>query len=141
MDALEASASLALLDAAQEPDDRVRGTLTEVLKVAQKIGHLSLEARCRIFLARTDVTRRRFDQALRELAAVPADDGSRAIERELRLQAYFWSSRAHDARGDVDQAAADLAAARGLVRELSNGVEDAHRAMFLMRPLIRDVLQ
>ncbi len=141
MDAIEASATLAWLDGSQGVDDGVRATLTELLKVAQTIGHLSLEARCHILLARFDVTRGRFDQALRELADVPADDGSRAIERELRIQAFLWSSRAHVARGDASRAAADLEAARKLVRELSDAVEEAHRAMFLTRPLIRDVVQ
>jgi tetratricopeptide (TPR) repeat protein len=141
MDALEASAGLALQQAVQGADDRARATLNEILKVAQSTGHLSLQARCRILLAQIDVTRGRFDRALRELEDVPVDDGSRAIERELRIRAYFWSSRARTALGQSNEAAADLAAARGLVQELARDVEEDHRAMFLKRPLIQDVLQ
>jgi serine/threonine protein kinase/tetratricopeptide (TPR) repeat protein len=141
MDALEATASLALQEAAHGADDRARATLNEILRVARSIGHVSLQARCHIFLAQLDVMDGHSDRALREIADVPVDDGSRAIERELRIQAYFWSSRAHTALGDPNKAAADLAAARGLVQELSRDLEEEHRATFLKRPPIQDVLQ
>ena len=134
VDALEAQVGVGRMEAAAGNHERARRIASESLDIARRVGHLSLEARCRILLARIEVSRGRFEGARRELDAVARDEGSRALERELRAQALYWSARTWTGLGDAARAAADRAAARDVVNGIAAGMTEQRRAAFLSRP-------
>src|SRR6185436_18212109 len=64
---VEARAYLGLLDALQGRIEAGTGEVRMALDQATKMARLSLQARCRVFLAQIAVARQRFDEALEEL--------------------------------------------------------------------------
>ena len=69
------------------------------------MGHVSLEARCLVYLARMFLLQGRTAEALNELQMVPADDSEQAIDLELRAHVHYWTGQAFKARGDEQSAA------------------------------------
>jgi tetratricopeptide (TPR) repeat protein len=134
---VEARAYAGLLEALAGQRQPGRESIRASLERAAKLGHLSLEARSRVFLARIDVLDRRFADALQSLDAVPADDAQRTIGGELRAQVQYWRGAALDGAGDASGAAAARAAARALVAEIQATIEEPFKDRFMARPDIR----
>jgi tetratricopeptide (TPR) repeat protein len=135
---VEARANLGLLDALDGRASEGRAHVQASLEQARRMGRLSVEARCRLQLARIDIGSRNYRQALETLAAIPPDDESRRLGAELRAQVLYWRSRALAALGDP-AAAADAEQARRLVTDLAARVPNDARARYLGRPDIRVV--
>jgi tetratricopeptide (TPR) repeat protein len=137
--AVEASAYRGLLEAANHAD-QARRIVNESLALAQRIGHLSLAARCRVFLARIDVGARRFDEALSTLRDVPRDDESRMIEPEIRAQVLYWSGRARAGKADT-RGAEEIEAGRRLIQDVATRIPEGFRSTFLTRASVRELLR
>jgi thioredoxin-like negative regulator of GroEL len=116
-----------MLDATRGAAQRLSGAIAQ----AQRRGHLSLEARCRVHLARTYVGGRRFDEAVAVLDALPAE-GDRTLGPELRSQVHHWRGRARLAAGAADNAD-DAATARTLVTRIRDALPPALRTSFSAR--------
>ena len=137
--AVEASAYRGLLEAAHHVD-QARRIVNDSLALAQRIGHLSLAARCRVFLARIDVGARRFDEALSTLRDVPRDDESRMIEPEIRAQVLYWSGRARSGKADT-RGAEEIEAGRRLIHDVATRIPEGFRSTFLSRASVGEVLR
>jgi len=75
--------------------------------------------------------RKRFDDALRTLGAIP-DDGPLAISPELRAQAVYWRGVALVASGEPS-GMAKLDEAAGLIERVRTSVPEPYRASFAAR--------
>ena len=104
--------------------------------MARRAGFLSLEARCLAMLADIDLRGGRMRDAQKLLDSVPADDQSRAIDRELRARIHGLRAQAYRQTGDLQMAATEDATARSILEDLAGGLDDAHRASFWNRPSI-----
>jgi hypothetical protein len=137
---VEARGYLGFLEALDGRPDRGQTELRLVLDQARKMGRIALEARARLFLARIDIDRRRYDAALRTLDGIPPDDPARTIGQELRAQTHYWRSRALTGRGEEAAGQAEHAAARSLIEQLRARLAEPDRARFTARPEIRRIL-
>ena len=135
---IEARASLGLLDALEGRAAAGRAIVAASLADAQKLGRYSLEARLRIYLARIDVGRGRFDDALEALRDIPAD-GARALGPELQAQVHYWRGRARLGQGNRAAAQAEASASRQLIEALQAALPAADRDRFASRPDIRSL--
>ena len=97
---VEARAYLGMMDALDGRTDAGVAQVTRALEQATKMARVSLQARCRMFLARIAAARHRFDDALRELDQIPADDASRTIAADVRSQVEALRDRVLAARPD-----------------------------------------
>jgi tetratricopeptide (TPR) repeat protein len=138
-DALEAHAYAGLLDARGGAVDRGRRRVADSIDVAKRIGHVSLQARGRVFLAEIAALHGRFADALVELEQVPPDNESVAVEREVRARTHYWTAKARQALGDP-RAPTDAAAAVSVIESLADGLDASQRPSFLARSTVRDVL-
>jgi tetratricopeptide (TPR) repeat protein len=129
---VEARAYLGLLDALGGHPDSGRKTILASLEQAQKMARYSLEGRCRVFLARLDVSARRFDDAVNVLREVAAD-GERTLGPELQAQVHYWRARALAGRGDGAAAARDDSTSRAQLQQLRASIPERFRAGFDMR--------
>jgi hypothetical protein len=102
------------------------------LERARRAGPLSLEARCRVYLARIDVGERRLEEALETLRVI-TPDGERALGPELQAQVHYWRSRALMARGDRAGAQSEETVARKLVADLRASLPAQYRGGFESR--------
>jgi tetratricopeptide (TPR) repeat protein len=132
-----ARAYLGLLEALAGRRQRGRQLIAESLARASKLGHLSLEARSRLFLARIDILDRRFADAVQLLGGIPADDGQRTIGRELGAQVHYWRSVALAGVGDMAGADRERVAAQQLVAAIQETIAEPLKAGFAARPDIR----
>jgi len=130
---VEARAHLALLDSSPGAQGPARTSLSAVLEQAHKMGRLALEARARINLARLDIQRRTYPNALAMLRDISVD-GDRTLGPELQAQVHYWRAQAHRGAGDVAEAAIDLAAARKLLDGITAALPARLRAGFAARP-------
>jgi tetratricopeptide (TPR) repeat protein len=133
---VEATAYLGLVDAIEGNGERGRAQVVKALEQARRMRRLAIEARCLLYLGRIEVQRGRFDEARRWLAAVPADEGGRAIGAELRALVHYWTGRALAGAGDA-AADADRLAARQVRDRLAGSLPESFRASFAARRDIR----
>jgi len=136
-----ARAHLGMLDAEEGRHDVGRESVRRTLETARRMGYTSLEARCRVYLARISLLQGRVDDALNEIQMVPKDDGDRSIDREVRAQVHYWASQAFSARGETASATSELESARKLVDSLADGLPESMRARFRDRPEIGRILR
>jgi tetratricopeptide (TPR) repeat protein len=94
---VEARAYLGLLDGLDRRDTGATQVRT-ALEQASRMGRLTLQARCHVFLAQLAASRGRFDEAARELDQMPADTSTRTIDAALRREADAVRSRVQAAR-------------------------------------------
>jgi hypothetical protein len=137
---VEARAYLGLLDALERGAAHGRVAVQTSLDRAQKSGQFSLEARCRVYLARIDIRERRFEDAIRALDGV-ARDGKRTLSPEVLAQVHYWRSQALLARGDRTGAEAEERTARKLLEQLRESLPEQYRDGFASRADIRLVIQ
>jgi len=137
---VETRANVGFLDAIAGRPAQGRLIIEASLKQAQTMERFPLEARCRLLLARIDMSQRRFDAALRALDAIPPDDAVRTIGAELRAQVHYWRAQALTGRGDVQGAQAELSIARKILEEMRGSLAETDRAGFAARPDIRRII-
>jgi tetratricopeptide (TPR) repeat protein len=137
---VEARAYLGLIEALQGRADRGRQAVVASLEQARRMRRLSLETLCRVFLARIDTSRRRFDDALRVLTEVPPDSDSLSVGRELRAQVYYWTAQALDGKGGGPAAETAVRQARASMGALLTSLTPAARARVSARPDIRRII-
>jgi tetratricopeptide (TPR) repeat protein len=140
LDALQARAYIGLLDAEAGSHDRAWSIVNEVLMIAERIGHVSLEVRCRLFLTQIDLARGRVAPARAHLAAIRVDDESRAIGRELRAQVLYWRGRAIEQSTKIPRPSPDVATARKMLLDMAEALPPSYRATFLKRPAIAKIV-
>jgi tetratricopeptide (TPR) repeat protein len=140
-DAALARAYLGMADADDGRYDLGRQAISRTLETARRMGYVSLEARCRVYLARTAILLGRADEALKELQMVPGDDVDRAIDRDVRAQVLYWTSQAFNARGDAESAALQLDAARKIIESLAVKLPESTRDRFRNRPDLARILR
>jgi tetratricopeptide (TPR) repeat protein len=133
---VEARAYAGLLDAQQGRDARGRAEVVAAVEQARRMRRLALEARCLVLLARIDVARSRFDDAIRTLESISAD-GQRAAGPEVRAQAEYWRGQALARRGDRDAAVSAAENARRVLDELGTRIPEPDRGGWLARPDIK----
>ena len=133
---VEARAALGLLDALEGKPALGRAAVQASLEQARKAGPLSLEAQCRVYLARIEVGDGRFEDALKTLGALPSDSGKR-LGLDLQAQLHYWRSRAMAARGDRPGAQSEESLARNLLQDLRASLPEQYRDGFTSRPDIR----
>jgi len=84
-----------------------------------------------VFLARIDITARRFADARRTLTDVPSEA---TLGLELRAQLHYWRGVALTRLAEPGQAAAEFAAARRLVEDLRERAPRSQATAMLTRP-------
>jgi tetratricopeptide (TPR) repeat protein len=126
---VEGRAFVGLLDAL---DGRAAGrpAIDTGLQQARRMQRPSLEALCRMWLARLDLRAGRPAQAASLLAPIRLD----RIGPELQAQVHYWRAQASATPGAGDDERRD---ARRLLDEIQRGVPDRLRARFLLRPDIQ----
>ncbi len=136
-----ARAHLGMLDADEGRYDIGRESVRRTLETARRMGHISLEARCRVYLARISLLQGRAAEALNELQMVPADDSEQAIDLELRAHVHYWTGQAFKARGDEQSAASQREAALKIVETLAMRLPESTRDAFRKRPDLLNMLR
>jgi tetratricopeptide (TPR) repeat protein len=134
---VEARANLGLMDALE---GKWASGVTEVrtaLEQARRMGRFALESRCRMYAARIEIVRQRFDEAIRILNEIPSDDESRTIGRELRAEVHHWRAQALAGRGDSAGARSERAGVQKLLADIEQTLPERYRPMFAARPGIR----
>lgn len=134
--AVEAGARLGLLDALAGAVDQARAAILASLKRSQTMGRYALEARCRVYLARIDVTQGRFEDALQILRDIPAD-GDRALGPDVQSQVHFWRGRALAGIGNAEAAREEAETARRFANVMRLALPDDAREQFAARPDLR----
>lgn len=137
---VEARASLGLLDALDGAPARARTAVQSSLEQAQKTGPFSLEARCRVYLARIEVGQHRADEALSVLNTI-TPEREEALGTELRAQVHYWRGQALSARGDSAGSRSEDSTARQLAQQLRASVPEPYRSSFSARPDIRMLIE
>jgi hypothetical protein len=132
---VEARAHLGLLDALEGRPASGRRAVQSSLAHATQTGPVSLEARCRIYLARIDVGERRFDDALETLKTLVT--GGKTPGPELQAEVHYWRSRALEGRGDRADAKAEQDIARKLIENIGASLPIQYKGSFRSRPDIQ----
>src|SRR5207249_5891313 len=105
---VEATCYRGLLDALAGKSPGGRGMLEKGVHQARTMGRLSLEAQCRVHLARIDVGEGRYEEAIAALDGIPSES-DRSIGGELEAAVHYWRGRALLGRHNVSGAAPELA--------------------------------
>jgi tetratricopeptide (TPR) repeat protein len=136
---VQGRAYLGLLDAMDgKPADGKRAVQAS-LDQARRVGPFSLEARCRVYLARIHIGERRFEEALSILSPI-APDGEKALGPELQAQVHYWRSRVLMARGDRAGGQSEETVARKLAADLRVSLPAQYRDGFESRPDIHLII-
>ena len=136
---VEARAYLGLLDGLSGKQREGEAALRRVIEHAGTMHRVALEARARIFLARLHIDRRRFDDAVQVLSAIP-DDAEQTIGRELQAEARYWRSVAFSGQGKADATQAERGYARQLIMDIQASLPEPDRARYVTRPDIQRVI-
>jgi tetratricopeptide (TPR) repeat protein len=129
---VDARAYVGLFDALSGQVARGTAALTESLEQARKMGHVALEARCRVLFARIELKTGRADAALAVLREV-RDDAERAIGPELQAQVHYWRAQALERRGDSAGATGERRATRELLEKVRAAIPERYRRTFQTR--------
>jgi tetratricopeptide (TPR) repeat protein len=132
--AIEARAWLAFINGLDRPTAREESILREAIAQAQRMERFALEVRCRVWLARLEVSRGFLDAARQLLDAVPRDRMN-ALGPELQAHVHYWQAQARGTR--AEEAATELEAAGRLLKQLRAGIPTEYRDMFAARREIR----
>jgi tetratricopeptide (TPR) repeat protein len=138
---VEARAYLGLLVAQKGRVNDGMELLRSSFETAQRLAHLSLEARCRVLLAQISLARGRFEEAAGYLDGIPPDGDGRTIGAELRAEVDYSWSRIRAGRGDAAGARTDALSARERMVALGQRLPEADRDSFMQRPTIRRYFQ
>jgi len=133
----EARAYLAMMGAQDGKLDRARSLARASLNAAEKLGQITIEVKCRLALAQTEIAARRFAEADALLNAIPPDDDTRTIGPELRAETHYWRARLQMARGDGAGAAAAMQSARAVIIAVAARLPEALRTSFETRSSVQ----
>jgi hypothetical protein len=106
------------------------------IDAADKLGHVLLVARCRLFLASSEISRGNLKEATDLLNSIPEDNRERTLSPELRAEVHALRGRLQAARGDIDAATWSVDAARVTIRRLAERLPENYRASFSTREAI-----
>jgi tetratricopeptide (TPR) repeat protein len=135
--AIESQAYLGLIEASSGNIPSGRRTLENALARASR--HFTVEARCRLFLARVEVLSREPEGALRTLNEIDEDDDTHTIGPELRAQVHYWKALAM-VNGDRTAADAEQRAARTILSRVIDAMPPAYRKSIASRPDIAKIV-
>jgi tetratricopeptide (TPR) repeat protein len=135
--AVEARAYLGFLLASDGQVERGRQLIVSSVEAADKLGHVALEARCRLFLASIEIGQGRLNEANELLNSIPEDNAERTLGPELRAEVHASRGRLQAARGDVDASTWSRDAARTTIRRLAERLPENYRASFEAREAIK----
>jgi tetratricopeptide (TPR) repeat protein len=136
---LEARAYVGLIDALDGNVADGTAKVLSSLKQAERMGRVSIEARCRLYLARIAIRGKRLAEALQTLEAIP-EPADAALERELYAQVHYWRSVALASRGDQTGAEAARRRAMKLLDDVRVVIPEPDRSGFSARPDIHAVI-
>ena len=129
---VDARAYVGLLDALSGQVAKGTAALTEGLEQARKMGHVALEARCRVLFARIELKSGRADAALATLREVH-EDAERSIGPELQAQVHYWRAQALERRGDSAGGMSERRAMRELLDKVRATIPERYRRTFQAR--------
>ncbi|MCM3880389.1 MAG: serine/threonine-protein kinase [Vicinamibacterales bacterium] len=129
-----------LLDAASGKSASGRREVEAGLGQARKMGHLDVEARCALHLARIAFGERRYQEATATLNDLPPESG-RTISPELAAQIHYWRSQAAGNSGDQHTAQAEAERAVAQVRQVQASIPQAYAQRFAARTDIRQIFE
>jgi serine/threonine protein kinase/tetratricopeptide (TPR) repeat protein len=135
---VESQVNLALLDAISGNRSSAERLATRSLKQATAMGRFTLEAKCRLVLARLAIDTRKFDSALRLLEQV-VSDADRTPGAEVLAQRHYLSSRAMEGQGNRTGADAERQAAASLIGGVRALIPETDRPGFESRVGIRSL--
>jgi tetratricopeptide (TPR) repeat protein len=136
---LEARCFLGLLDSLEGKGSR-RGFVEASVEHARRMGRLSLETRCRLYLARIQIAAHQYADALAVVRETPLD-GERRVSPELEAQVRYWRSRALTELRDQKPAETEQNLARKLVYGVQESLPEQYRAPFALRTEIRPLIR
>jgi tetratricopeptide (TPR) repeat protein/TolB-like protein len=136
---VEARCRVGLLDTISGKSAVGRTNVEAGVAQAKKLGHLDVEGLCAVALARTDITERRYREAITAFDGLPPGSG-RTMTPELEAQIHYWRGRAAEGAGDPNTARAEAGKAVVMMKEVQASIP-AHFAGFTTRTDIRQVLE
>jgi tetratricopeptide (TPR) repeat protein len=134
---VEARAYVGLQQAMSGNVARGQALAESSLAHAQRLRRTTLEARCRVILARIALRGGNHAAALSTLAGIREE----GISPEVLAQAHYWRSQALLLGGDAAAARAEQDASRQVARTLLAAVPEQYRAQFSARPDMMAMLQ
>jgi serine/threonine protein kinase/tetratricopeptide (TPR) repeat protein len=137
---VEARAYLGLLDALEGRPAAGMTAVQSSLEHAKRTGPFSLEARCRIYLARIYAAEHRFEEAINALKPLAVIENL-TLGSELQALVHYWRSRAMEGIGDRAGAQSEESMARKLIREIRLSLPEQYRQGFVSRPDIRPLVE
>ena len=136
--AVEAQAYLALLNAIEGKSETAERMVRRSLEQATRMGRFTLQAKCRLILARVYVDTRRFEDAI-ELIRDVASDSDRKLGPEVLAQAHYLRSQAMTGSGDSEGSRMERELVAKLLAELRASLADGNRPQFDARFSIRSL--
>ena len=133
---VEARAYVGLIDVLRGQRGPGRMAVVTSLDQARRMHRAVLEARCRLFLARTELAANRPNEAMQALAGI-APESDIALGLELRAQVHYWRSQALARAGNRTASATEGASARRLAGELEKVAPASNKRGLISRPDIR----
>jgi hypothetical protein len=107
---------------------------------ARKMGHLDIEARCALHLARIAFGERRYPEAVAALNGLPPESG-RTISPELEAQIHYWRGQAAGSSGDLRTAQAESERAVAQVKQVQASMPETDAQRFAARTDIRQIFE
>jgi tetratricopeptide (TPR) repeat protein len=137
---VEAKCFQGLLDTLSPHSPGAREMVTASVAQANKMARPYLEARCRLNLARLDISLNRHADAVAALQTIPPDN-EKAIGPELEAQISYWRSLALAGQRDQFGAASEGTRARSLMERLRESLPPQYQDGFASRSDVRPVLE
>jgi tetratricopeptide (TPR) repeat protein len=135
---VEARCSSAMLRALQGQSGAIVD-LNASVESAAKVQRLSLDIHCRLELARAEVSRRSYAQALAVLKKIPEGKPPITIGPETRAQIDYWT-RLATAAGNETEGRSAINDVRGRMETFRSTLPDKFRDLFAARQDISEIL-
>jgi tetratricopeptide (TPR) repeat protein len=136
---VEAKCFQGLLDTKSPSAPRALEMIAAGIAQANKMGRPYIEAKCRLNLARLDISLKRDADAVAALQTIPSGS-EKAIGPELEAQVSYWRSLALAGQRDQVGAATEGNQARTLMEQLMKSLPPRYQDRFASRSDIRPVL-
>jgi tetratricopeptide (TPR) repeat protein len=137
---VEAKCFEGLLETKSQGTPRALAMIAAGVAQANAMGRPYLEARCRLNLARLDISLNRYPDAVAALETIPSGS-EKAIGPELEAQVRYWRGLALAGQRDQVGAASEGNTARTLMDQLIKSLPPQHQDGFRSRSDIRPVLE
>jgi tetratricopeptide (TPR) repeat protein len=133
---VEARAYLGVLDAREGKSAAGRGAIEACVDQSLKMRRVSLEARCRVLLARVHLKEGHIDAADSALTGIAGN----VLGPEVLADVQHWRSRVLTARGNPEEAERHQREARQLIDGIRASLPMEEQGRFLARADIREIL-